>query len=86
MYSEVTQKELVESNGIKNVKWTLLFTQSGEYELFATYDEKKVRCDVCKLEVKPDEFSFEHSTMEYLDPWVLYNVEWDISETIYEEN
>ena len=26
---------------VQQVKWTLPFTQSGEYELFAAYDDKK---------------------------------------------
>jgi len=49
VYSEVTQKELVDVNGAKPVKWTLPFTKAGEYELFAAYDDKKVRCEVCKI-------------------------------------
>jgi hypothetical protein len=36
--------------------------------------------------VKPDVFSFSSSSMEYLDPWMMYNIEWKISEKIYEEN
>jgi hypothetical protein len=86
LYTEMTQKQLVEVNGVKQVKWTLPLTKSGEYELFAAYDDKKVRCDVCKVVVKPDVFSFESSTMEYLDPWMMYNLEWKITEKIYEEN
>jgi hypothetical protein len=49
VYSEMTQKELVEVNGAKHVKWTLPFTKAGEYELIAAYDDKKVRCEVCKV-------------------------------------
>jgi hypothetical protein len=85
-YTEVTSKALAGSATSQHVKWTLPFTESGEYQLFAAYDEKKVRCDVCTVTVTPDVFSFEHSTMRYLDPWVLYNVEWKITSKIYEEN
>lgn len=85
-FSEITGGTLVTDSNVQKIRWTLPFTSQGNYELFATYNEKKVKCEVCKMTVNPDVFSFEDSTMQYLDPWVMYSVDWQVTETVYEEN
>jgi hypothetical protein len=68
------------------VTWTLPFTLKGNYELFAVYQERKISCEVCKLRLKPTTFNFDTSSMMYYNPWVMYNVDWNITEEIYELN
>ena len=82
MYSEITEYTLDKKTNV--LTWVLPFTVTGEYELFATYKSVKISCDVCSLTITPEAFSFESSSMEYLNPWVNYNIAWDQEKPIFE--
>ena len=72
-------------NGDK-ITWNLGPYLKGQYSLVPTYEERKITCGVCDLTLIPTTFSFEHSTVKYYNPWIMYNLDWGVSDLIYEDN